>query len=1084
MNLSQKIITSTSGTLLIGLLVHSLVINSCKKFEAEHELIVHTDTISVIGPNFIEVDGVLVDFRGNEVQDYGFVISSEGTPGTDDSNKTSLGPKKSTGPFSHRCNSGIRSSTSYNVWAFAMDGQGIEYGRMLTFTTPGPVIPQLTTTVISSASDSSAQTGGTGIDDGGADITKKGVCWSVDPNPTVEGKHTDEGGGSDNFTSLLDSLICGTTYYVKAYATNVAGTGYGEELSFTTVACAIDKPTVTTDPVSEVTDSSALSGGNVLDDGGAEVTARGVCWSTTSQPTPSHTYTTDGTGTGKFSSEITGLEPTTTYFVRAYAINSEGIGYGDEIEFNTLAPENIVTDYDGNTYTIAKIGFQTWMTENLKVKHYADGTPIPYIEEQSEWGNMGPTNKAYCFYSNDTSYKNVYGALYTWAATMNGAASSHLNPSGVQGVCPTGWHVPSDVEWKQLEMHLGMTQTEADSKNWRSTDVGGKMKETGTAHWKSPNTGATNESKFSARPGGSRNSTGAFLNHRLDCYFWSSTDGGGSLPWYRYLGYEHMDIYRSDYQFYGEGYSVRCVRDDVAATTPAVTTAAITSTTETSAQSGGEVTSDGGSAVTARGICWSTDGNPTLADDRATDGSGTGTFSSSLIGLECNTTYYVRAYATNSLGTAYGPQIQFTTSACVIDKPEVTTAMISQVTGVSAQSGGEVTDEGGAAVTKRGVCWGTSQEPTIDDNPHTEDGSGPGSFTSTLTELEMGTRYYVRAYATNSAGTNYGNQTSFYTKDLALVITFEITNVTEVSAQGGGNVTDGGGAAVTARGVCWSRSPDPTVSDSCTSDGTGLGIFTSQLTGLPPSETFYVRAYAVNIAGIAYGDNVTFTTHESVTTVTDYDGNEYYTVQIGTQTWMAENLKTKHYADGTLIPYVPLDTLWEYAGRDGKAYCYYDNDPMNDTLYGTLYNYAAAMNGAASSDAIPSGVQGVCPNGWHLPSDAEWKLLETGLGMTQLEADGTLWRGSNEGGKMKTAGSIWTSPNVGATNESGFGAIPGGWRHDWGLYSHFGTYAVFWSTTAYSSIEAWHRNLENTYEQVYRNYYDKRGGFSIRCIKD
>ncbi|GAB1373013.1 hypothetical protein MASR1M45_30770 [Candidatus Kapaibacterium sp.] len=158
-------------------------------------------------------------------------------------------------------------------------------------------------------------------------------------------------------------------------------------------------------------------------------------------------------------------------------------------------------------------------------------------------------------------------------------------------------------------------------------------------------------------------------------------------------------------------------------------------------------------------MCWSTSQNPTIANSKTTDGSGIGTYSSSLTGLSANTTYYVRAYATNSVGTAYGDELSFTSGTTL---PSVSTANISNITYNSAQSGGNVTNDGGANVTARGVCWSTSQNPTI-ANSKTTDGSGTGSFSSSITGLQSNTTYYVRAYATNSAGTGYGEQVSFKT---------------------------------------------------------------------------------------------------------------------------------------------------------------------------------------------------------------------------------------------------------------------------------------------------------------------------------
>ncbi|OGD09930.1 MAG: hypothetical protein A2Y86_00420 [Candidatus Aminicenantes bacterium RBG_13_62_12] len=296
--------------------------------------------------------------------------------------------------------------------------------------------------------------------------------------------------------------------------------------------------------------------------------------------------------------------------------------------------------------------------------------------------------------------------------------------------------------------------------------------------------------------------------------------------------------------------------------TPTVTTAAVTSITGSTASSGGNVTVDGGDPVTARGVCWNTTGSPTTANSHTIDGSGTGSFTSSLTGLSPNTTYYVRAYATNGVGTAYGGQETFTTD----DYPTVTTAAVTNITGSTATGGGNVTSDGGELVYERGVCWNTSGNPTT-AGAHTTETGGTGSFDSNMTGLTPGTMYYVRAYATNSVGTSYGGQETFTTDTAPTVTTAAVSNITGSSADSGGNVTSDGGESVTARGVCWNTTGSPTTADSSTSNGTGTGAFTSSLTGLTPGTTYYVRAYATNSVGTAYGGQETFTT-DTVPTVT------------------------------------------------------------------------------------------------------------------------------------------------------------------------------------------------------------------------
>ena len=181
-----------------------------------------------------------------------------------------------------------------------------------------------------------------------------------------------------------------------------------------------------------------------------------------------------------------------------------------------------------------------------------------------------------------------------------------------------------------------------------------------------------------------------------------------------------------------------------------------------------------------------------------------------------------------------------------------------------ATATGLVSNSGGALVTERGMCWSTSSNPTINGN-HASNGSGEGSFTVQMIGLTAHTTYYVRAYAINSAGISYGNELIFTTTaEAPTVITSQVTNISQNSALGGGNVTNSGGSTVTDRGICWSTEHNPTLSSSHASGGAGLGVFTVNMTGLTANTTYYVRAYATNNAGTAYGDEVTFTTTQNL----------------------------------------------------------------------------------------------------------------------------------------------------------------------------------------------------------------------------
>lgn len=199
------------------------------------------------------------------------------------------------------------------------------------------------------------------------------------------------------------------------------------------------------------------------------------------------------------------------------------------------------------------------------------------------------------------------------------------------------------------------------------------------------------------------------------------------------------------------------------ASIPVISTNQATSISQTSAISGGIITSNGGSVILQKGVCWGTTSFPTISNSRTLDGSGSTSFNSSITGLVFNTTYYVRAYATNSLGTAYGPQISFTTLG---GPPTLTTTAVSSILQTTAVSGGVISSNGGSTITQAGVCWSTSASPTT-LNSFTNNGSGLTSYSSTLSNLVPGTIYHVRSYAINQYGTSYGNDVSFTTLALS-----------------------------------------------------------------------------------------------------------------------------------------------------------------------------------------------------------------------------------------------------------------------------------------------------------------------------
>lgn len=303
---------------------------------------------------------------------------------------------------------------------------------------------------------------------------------------------------------------------------------------------------------------------------------------------------------------------------------------------------------------------------------------------------------------------------------------------------------------------------------------------------------------------------------------------------------------------------------------PTVVTTPIQSVTADAATLGGEVQADGRLAITARGVCYGTNQQPTVDGMHTTDGVGKGVFTSNIKDLEHNTIYYARAYATNRMGTAYGEQVKFTTEQGV---PIVITDSVIRITAHTAKCKGHVESDGGYAVSKRGTCWSKRPDPTVDDDC-TDDGSGIGEFTSTMKNLIENTTYYVRTYATNSTSTVYGEQIIITTLDgLAVVQTDSITAVTATGFTAYGTVVSDCDIPVTARGFCYSISQYPTIEDNIVTIGRGLGSYQGNVRNLQIGTTYYVRAFATNETGTTYSKQISVTTKDGLPVVETKQAN-------------------------------------------------------------------------------------------------------------------------------------------------------------------------------------------------------------------
>jgi uncharacterized protein (TIGR02145 family) len=393
--------------------------------------------------------------------------------------------------------------------------------------------------------------------------------------------------------------------------------------------------------------------------------------------------------------------------------------------------------------------------------------------------------------------------------------------------------------------------------------------------------------------------------------------------------------------------------------------------------------------------------------------------------------------------------------------PILSTTPVTELTASSAVSGGNVTDDGGTRVISRGVCWNTSDNPDISNNK-TSDSGGSGTFISNLTQLTPNTTYFIRAYATNSAGTSYGSSVSIKTigdKPALTVANASEIRITTAKLSGSVNPNSLPTTVTFEWGTTTSYGNTTSASQNPLTGGNPVNV-SANLTGLQSEITYNFRIKATNDLGTTYSDNKLFKTYAAV----DGNGNGYYSVTIGTQTWLTENLKTIKYKDGIDIPNVTDSIAWE--ALTTGAYCNYKNktDSALIATHGRLYNWYAVNTSKLTI------------TGWHIPTHDEWKTLVDFLGGENVA-----------GGKMKETGTIhWLSQNSGATNESGFTALPSGYRGKilYYVYQSFGTYVAFWESTTYTSTQAYGLVLRynETTSQTY--IFNKAMGLPVRLIKD
>ena len=1005
------------------------------------------------------LSGNVTSDNGEKITERGFVwMQGTGTPTTDSDRLKVTG---TVGEYTATL-TGLEPNRKYSFRAYAINAEGTAYGDVMSFTTV-TAPPTLSSVVISSITSTSATLSSKVASHGGETVTEVGFYYSTDKDLNLEtATKVSLPYSEDAFSVNATELLINTKYYVKAYAKNSAGTEYSEIETFTT---SISSPSVRTENYSDVTSSSATLSGIVISDNGASITERGFVWmqGTGTPTTDSFKLKVDGT-TGDFTSTLTGLEPNQKYSFRAYAINSKGTAYGEAMIFTTVAGlptlsamkvsditttsatfTCAVTGHGGDI--VSEVGFYIGKEENVDIE-----TALKISEAY--------TSDSFTLTATDLEVGTDY---YVKAYTKNSIGESYSVIVSFKTVSTA----PSVTTVGSSEI----TDSSVLLSGEVTDDNGEEVTERGFVWLKGTGTPTTSNSKLrSDGTTGEYSSTLSALEPNQTYSFRSyAVNAKGTA--------------------YGE---TMTFRTEVAL--PEVVFVNYSDVASSSAIVSGKVTSHGGETVSEVGFLYGTTSNLDSTTSLKVTTSYTGdSFSLTLTSLTRATEYYVQPFTKNSAGTAYGEVTSFTT---LPELPVVTTNDVTDITDNSAVSGGVIVDDGGGDIIAKGVVWSRSENPMVEDSFKTEDGTGSGSFTSHLSDLFSGSIYYVRAYATNSVGTSYGDQYEFRTTGETPLEVLKAANCFIISEAGTyafesvkGNTSESVGSVSLAE-VLWESYG--------TFETPVVGSLVSSVSAQGDMIVFKVpEPYREGNAVIAAKDEVGTILWSWHIWLTDQPQEQIYNNNAGTM--MDRNLGATSATAGDVGA---LGLLYQWGRKDpflgsssisslteAKSTITWPSAVSSDSSTGTVdyvtshpttfvkagstssydWHYSSRDNTLWQSEKT---IYDPCPVGWRVPDGGDEGVWSTAKGSSSAydrSYDSTN-HGMNFSGDFGSASTIWYPASGYRTNDDGALDDVG-----YGGYS--------WSVTPLSDIAYY--LFFNFLGSVYpSNDYYRANGFSVRCLQE